>query len=166
MGNVAVVMRKFRMIPAALLLVASLQAAGAEPAIPAGRDDAALEAFALAAAEAHERADREAPEAALRTLLAVIPAELPAGPEARLVEAELAARASALCLAQGDAAEAFAIARRALDRQGGAPETAARALLKLREGEALEALGRDEAALEAWAEAIGVASRLLAGGAR
>lgn len=148
-----------------LLLLAPLGAVAQGEAVP-GHDDAALEAFALAAAEAHDAADGLPPLDAAAKLLAVLPEAPPAGPEARLVEAELAGRASALLLQAGSAQEALLAARRGLARQVGAPETAGRAILKLREGLALEALGDDEAALASWAEAIGVASRLLAPGAK
>ena len=154
-----------RLLPFALLLVAGVARAD-EPALAPGRDDVALEAFALAAAAAHDAADRLAPGEAAAKLLSALPEAAPAGPEARLVEAELAGRASALLREAGRPKEALQVSRRALDRQVGTPETAGRAILRLREGQALEALGDDEAALVAWAEAIGVASRLLAGGAK
>ena len=140
----------------ALLLLLPL----AEPPAP----DASLRDAAAAIAGLHRRADALAPtdpKAAAADLAEGLKLALPPGEAARTLRGDLFARIGELKLKAGDATGALQAARAGLGEEAGKPTNALTALLRLREGEALEALGRDDEALDSYSQVIAVAKKVL-----
>ena len=152
---------------ALLALALPLLAAASSPAPDASCPCALAErelAAASASAAAHRRADLLAardPRAAAAELAAALELDFPSGRPARALRADLHARRSQLLLQAGEARGALEAARAGLAEDGGEPD-AFTALLRLREGSALEALGDDEAALASYARVIEIGKALLA----
>lgn len=131
----------------------------------AGDEEERFLALSSAVVAAHDRADlleAKEPRAAALELDRALALTFPATDQGRQLRADLLARLSALRLAGGDAAGALAAARQGLAERQGWAESAFDAQLRLREGEALEALGDEAGALDAYGTAIGIAKRLLA----
>ncbi|MGI5861937.1 MAG: hypothetical protein ACOX6T_07740 [Myxococcales bacterium] len=150
-------------LSAALTLVAA--SASAEPCPCPCPKDQALLAGATAAAAAHRRADLLAekdPRAAADALRAALALDLPRHEGSRLLRADLHARLAELLLKAGDAKGSLKAARLGLAEEQGLEPTALTAMLRLREGEALEAMGEDDAAMAAYEEVIAIGKRLLA----
>ena len=122
-----------------------------------------LRTSAAAVAQAHREAsalEKTDPAAAAALLSAQLAKSMPPGAAAHALRADLFARVSELRLAAKDAQGALQAARAGLSEETGKP-TALTALLKLREGEALEALSRDDLAVDAYSQVIAVAKQLL-----
>ncbi|HCF60992.1 MAG TPA: hypothetical protein DFS52_23720, partial [Myxococcales bacterium] len=139
----------------ALALVAT--SAAAEPCPCPCPEDQALLAGATAVAAAHRRADLLAekdPRAAAAELRAALGLELPRHESSRMLRADLHARLAELLLKAGAAPGSLKAARAGLAEEQGLKPTALTAMLRLREGEALEATGEDDAAMAAYEEVI------------
>lgn len=153
--------RSLFVLPIALALVAT--SATAEPCPCPCPQDQALLAGATAVAAAHRRADLLAekdPRAAAAELRSAL--ELPRHESSRMLRADLHARLAELLLKAGDAEGSLKAARAGLAEEQGLKPTALTAMLRLREGEALEATGEDDAAMAAYEEVITLGKRLLA----
>jgi tetratricopeptide (TPR) repeat protein len=135
---------------------------------PCALDERTL-AAATAVAAAHRRADllaRKDPLAAAQEIRQALALAFPPGADSRLLRADLSARLSELLLTAGKATEALDAARKGLAEEQGQAPSALTAQLRLREGAALEALGQDAAAMDAYEEAIRIGKQLLAERAR
>jgi hypothetical protein len=133
-------------------------------ALPLSQADGdSLRTCAAAIAQAHREANALAktdPAAAAALLWAQLGKSMPQGEQAHALRADLFARVSELRLEARDAQGALQAARGGLSEDTGRP-TPLTALLKLREGEALEALSRDDLAVDAYSQVIAVAKKLL-----
>jgi len=141
----------------ALLLVLPL----AEPTTGA---DGTLKVGAASIARLHREADaleKTDAKAAAQALAPGLTIALPKGEAARTLRADLHARLAQLKLEAGDARGALQLARAGLGEEAGKPTGALTALLRLREGEALEALGRDGEAIDSYGQVIVVAKKIL-----
>jgi len=150
-----------------LVFLLTLPPRAEEPAGAASVDrELQMAEHATRVAEAHERADalaKNRPLEAAGVLRQALAASFPKVPRSRQLRADLFARLAELLLQGGAPRDALAAVRQGLAEDAQGSPDAFTAQLKLREGEALEALGQDGDAVDAFAEAISIAKSLLAG---
>jgi len=152
---------RWLLAPALLMLAAGPRVEAAPAAL---EGDALLAQTASAVEAAHHRADERAasdPRGAAEDLAQALELAFPPGDPSRALRADLWARLAQLWLAAGDPARARDEARRGLEEDRAGQPLPQTALLRLREGEALEALRDDAGAVEAYREAIHVAGALI-----
>ena len=147
-----------------LALAAALAALIVAPPSPRADGQAkTLKEAATAIAALHRKADALAPSdprAAAEALAEGLKLALPPGEPSSALRADLFARIAQLRLACGDAKAALQSARAGLAEASGRTDGLT-AQLRLREGEALEALGQDDEALEAYGQVIALGKKAL-----